>query len=49
MSKRTKGKTKAWRREACPRGKDGKKIKGANRRAKNAGVSVDQLLAAVQS
>jgi len=49
MAKRPKGKTKAWRREACPRGKDGRKIKGANRRAKNAGMSVDKLLAGLAS
>lgn len=47
MSKRTKGKMKAWRREACPRDNAGKKIKGANRRAKLAGISVDKLLGRV--
>ncbi len=47
MSKRTKGKTKAWRTEPCPRNSNGKKIKGANRRAKLAGISVDKLLGRV--
>lgn len=45
MAAKPKGKTKAWRREPCPRNDAGRKIKGANRRAKNAGISVDQLLA----
>jgi len=47
MSKQTKGKQKAWRAKKCPRDSNGKKIKGANRRAKLAGISVDKLLGRV--
>lgn len=34
-----KNKMKAWRRQACPRTEDGRKIKYSNRRAKNADMA----------